>query len=143
MPENQSIFGKSKLGGLSMNRISGPKFAAALARALNVDPVLLPIVIDSIPKGILSKQQKEGLKFFLKNPDVQIFAEKLEELGETKLEQGLDDENFGNAITPMLLDLLYDDGMGDRTDPNRKYLTSDNLHLYARVPSARHRRRYL
>ena len=115
-----------------MNRISGQKFARDLAGFLNFDPVLLPIAIDAIPKGILSKQQKEGLKFFFNNPDVPIFAGKL---GDTDLAQGLDPENFGNAITPMLLDLLYDDGMGDRTDPNRKYLTRDNLHVYVRVPS--------
>ena len=135
MPENNNLMGKSKLGGLSLNKISGQKFARDLARTLKVDQDFLPVAIDLIPKGILSKQQKQGLKYFLNNSDVQIFAEKLEVLGETKLEQGLDDENFGNAITPMLLDLLYDDGMGDRTDPNRKYLTRDNLHVYARVPS--------
>ena len=132
MPTNQSILGKSRLGGLSMNRISGQKFARDLAGFLGFDPVLLPIAIDAIPKGILSKQQKEGLKFFFNNPDVPIFAGKL---GDKDLAQGLDPENFGNAITPMLLDLLYDDGMGDRTDPNRKYLTRDNLHVYVRVPS--------
>ena len=132
MPTNQSILGKSRLGGLSMNRISGQKFARDLAGFLNVPPALLPVAIDAIPKGILSKQQKEGLKFFFNNPDVQIFAGKL---GDTDLAQGLDPENFGNAITPMLLDLLYDDGMGDKTDPNRKYLTRDNLHVYVRVPS--------
>ena len=64
--------------------------------------------------------------------DIAIFAGKL---GETNLAEGLDSENFGNAITPMPLDLMYDDGMGDRTDPNRKYLTRDNLSLYVRVPS--------
>ena len=74
---------------------------------------------------------KNQILAILADDDIQIFAGKL---GETDLAQGLDSENFGNAITPLPLDLIYDDRMGDRTDPNRKYLTRDNLNLYVRVP---------
>ena len=76
---------------------------------------------------------KNQILNFLADDDIPIFAGKLDE---KDLAQGLDPENFGNAITPMPLDLIYDDRMGDRTDPNRKYLTRDNLSLYVRVPSA-------
>ena len=83
-----------------------------------------------MPKEVpLTKKQ---IRQILKSDNVPIFARNL---GDQPLAQSLDYENFGNAITPMPIELIYDDRMGDQTDPNRKYLTRDNLNLYVRVPS--------
>ena len=94
---------------------------------------LIEMIVQVIPKEVpLSKKQ---IRQILKSDDIPkggIFAGKLDD---QDLAQGLDRQNFGNAITPMPIELLYDDGMGDRTDPNRKYLTRDSLNLYVRVPS--------
>ena len=88
------------------------------------------MVVQLIPKEVpLTKNQ---IRQILTSDNVPIFAEKL---AEQDLAQGLDAENFGNAIMPMPLDLIYDDRMGDTTDPNRKYLTRNSLSLYVRVPS--------
>ena len=140
-PANESIYGKSQLGGLSINRISGRKFLADLlmtATGLSIQELavlsgqtqdeLVEMVVQLVPKEV--PFTKKQIRAFLKSDPRPIFAG--EEDG--SLAQGLDAENFGNAITPMLLDLIYDDGMGDRTDPNRKYLTRDSLNLYVRVP---------
>ena len=144
MPTDEALLGNSRLGGLSHNKISGSKFVRDLFRMATGQPIenlaafgitqdeLVRMVVEEIAKldetGILPKNQ---ILAILADDDIQIFAGKL---GETDLAQGLDSENFGNAITPLPLDLIYDDRMGDRTDPNRKYLTRDNLNLYVRVP---------
>ncbi len=146
-PANESIYGKSRLGGLELNKFSGRRFVAEFFEAVTGFPIetlaaagitqdqLVKMVVEEIaktvPKGVPFPTQQiiqtlgsKHLKFFAGEVDGKDLA------------QGLDYENFGNAITPMLLELAWDDRMGDRTDPNRKYLTSDSLHLYARVPSA-------
>ena len=142
MPENVSILGKSRLGGLSMNKISGQQFldefvmeatglniAALSPQARNgLIDMIVPLITEVVP---LPKNQIQQILDNLKRSEIPIFAGKLDE---QELAHNLDDENFGNPITPMLLDLIYDDGMGDQTDPNRKYLTRDSLNLYVRVP---------
>ena len=142
MPTDESLLGKSRLGGLSLNKISGRKFLGDLLReatGLSIQELetlsgqtqdeLVDTVVQLIPKGLVDKKQ---LRRILKSSDIPLFAGQINQT----LAQGLDTENFGNAITPMPLDLFYSDGMGDRTDPNRKYLTRDSLNLYVRVPSA-------
>ena len=42
----------------------------------------------------------------------------------------LDGENFGNAISPNLTDLLY-----TNVNPEKRYLASDNMNVYVRVPN--------
>ena len=141
--EPTALLGSSRLGGLSLNKISGRKFLADLAvrgtglpaETLATLPsetqdLLVDAIVQIIPKEVpITKRQ---IREILKSNNLPIFAGKLD--GQP-LDQGLDYENFGNAITPMPIQLLYDDRMGDRTDPNRKYLTRDNLNLYVRVPS--------
>ena len=141
-----SLSGKSRLGGLSLNPISGRLFLQDLLTTatrgtslsdLNLATLpaqmqddLVEMIVQLIPKEVpLTKNQ---IRQILTSDNIPIFAEKL---AEQDLAQGLDAENFGNAIMPMPLDLIYDDGMGDTTDPNRKYLTRNSLSLYVRVPS--------
>ena len=145
MPTNEALLGKSRLGGLSHNTISGRKFVQDLFMVATGQPIeslagfgltqdaLVAMVVEEIAKlvGQEIPFPKNQILNLLADPDIRIFAGKL---GETDLEQGLDPENFGNAITPLPLDLIYDDRMGDKTDPNRKYLTRNNLNLYVRVP---------
>ena len=141
MPTNEELLGKSRLGGLSINKISGRKFLQDLLRAatgLSIQELaalsgqtqdeLVEMVVQLIPKEV--PFTKKQIRAFLKSDNIPIFAGQID----GSLAQGLDSENFGNAITPMPLELIYDDGMGDRTDPNRKYLTRNSLSLYVRVP---------
>ena len=147
MPVDESIYGQSRLGGLSLNSISGRKFVADLFEKATGLPIetaetlsgqtqdqLVRIVVEAIAKSVPKEVPfpKNQILNFLQSDRAPIFAG---ELGETNLAQGLYNENFGNAIMPMALDLIYDDNMGDTADPNRKYLTRDSLNLYVRVPS--------
>jgi methionine-rich copper-binding protein CopC len=141
MPTNEALLGKSRLGGLSINSISGRKFLSDLlltatgfstaelaALSGQTQDQLVEMIVQVIPKEV--PFTKKQIQAFLESDHLPIFAGEID----GSLAQGLDAENFGNAITPMLLDLIYDDGMGDRTDPNRKYLTRNSLSLYVRVP---------
>ena len=138
-----SLSGKSRLGGLSLNPISGRGFLQDLLRTatgLSIQELaalsgqtqdeLVETIVQLIPKEV--PFTKNQIRAFLKSDAIPIFSGQID----GSLAQGLDTENFGNAIMPMPLDLIYDDGMGDRTDPNRKYLTRNSLNLYVRVPSA-------
>ena len=135
-PANEAFLGKSKLGGLSINNISGRKFLANLvmtATGLSIQDLallsgqaekdLVEMVVQLIPKQV--PFTKKQIRAFLQSDNNPIFSGQINE----SLAQGLDSENFGNAITPMPVELLYPD------DPNLKYLTRDNLNLYVRVPS--------
>ena len=134
-PANASIFGKSRLGGLDNNRLSGRQFVSETLEAMGISLDTLAAfgytqdkVIDEIfklvPNGMLPKKQ---IKQVLASKHIKYFDDVIDgqDLG-----QQLDYENFGNAITPMLLELAY------QNEPNRKYVTRDNLNVYARVPSA-------
>ena len=134
-PANESILGKSRLGGLDNNRLSGRQFVSETLEAMGISLETLAAfgytqdkVIDEIfklvPNGMLPKKQ---IKQVLASKHIKYFDDVIDgqDLG-----QQLDYENFGNAITPMLLELAY------QNEPNRKYVTRDNLNVYARVPSA-------
>ena len=134
-PANESIVGKSRLGGLENNRLSGRQFVSETLEAMGISLQTLAAfgytqdkVIDEIlqlvPKGMLPKKQ---IKQVLASKHIKYFDEVIDgqDLG-----QQLDYENFGNAITPMLLELAY------QNEPNRKYVTKDNLNVYVRAPSA-------
>ncbi len=123
MPTNASILGKSRLGGLSMNPASGKQFIEELIAETGI-PVgaeqLVEIIVDAIPDGFLPKRQIRGI---LLSERLAAFAHEAPQL---------DAENFGNAMTPNFTDFLYNDFGEVR---NQKYLTSDSLHLYTRVPA--------
>ncbi len=134
-PANESILGKSRLGGLDNNRLSGRQFVSETLEAMGISLETLAgfgytqdKVIDEIfklvPNGMLPKKQ---IKQVLASKHIKYFDDVIDgqDLG-----QQLDYENFGNAITPMLLELAY------QNEPNRKYVTRGNLNVYARVPSA-------
>ena len=146
MPENESILGESRLGGLSLNKISARRFVAELFKKATGQPIeglavfgltqdqFVKMVVEEITKGIPKGVPfpKQQILQTLRSNHLKFFAE---ELDGKDLVQGLDSENFGNAVTPMLLELLWDDRQGDLEYPNRKYLTHNSLNLYARVPS--------
>ena len=121
MPTNESIHGKSRLGGLSLNTTSGKQFVEGIAAALGL-PIGAETVVDSIlslvPKGFLPKKQIK-----------QILTSEHQSLAFANEASQLDPENFGNAITPNFADFAY-------LEQSSKYLTSDSLHVYTRVPSA-------
>ena len=146
MPTNESILGKSRLGGLALNKISGRQFVAEVfekATGLPIETLgtfgltqdrFVKMVVELITSD-LSKQvpfPSTQILQVLRSKDLKFFAE---ELDGKDLAQGLDRENFGNAVTPMLLELLWYDSQGDLEYPNRKYLTQNSLNLYAHVPS--------
>ena len=121
-----NLSGKSRLGGLSLNNASGRKFVedfvAALAPAgitLEAE-VVVDAVLDAVPKGYLPKKQ---IRQILLSKRLTAFPKEADHL---------DAENFGNAITPNFADFLYTD-FGEEANP--KYLTSDGLHVYTRVPA--------
>ncbi|MCG9130453.1 hypothetical protein J5I95_02125 [Candidatus Poribacteria bacterium] len=125
-PTRDYLLGKSRLGGLSLNGASGRRFVedfiAALAPAgISLEAeVVVDAVLDAVPTGFLPKKQIRNL---LLSKRLSVFPQE---------EDQLDAENFGNAIMPNFTDFLYSD-FGDA--PNQKYLTSDGLHVYTRVPA--------
>ena len=124
MPNN--LLGKSQLGGLSLNNASGRKFVEQIIAALAPAGITLEAefvvdaILDQVPKGFINKKQVRQL---LLSRRLSAFPEEASQL---------DSENFGNAITPNFTDFLYTD-FGDA--PNQKYLTSNGLHVYTRVPA--------
>ena len=122
MPENEALFGKSRLGGLSLNPASGRNFINQMAAALGVPPeIAVDAILGLVPEGMLPKRQIKQIRQTL-------LAERIPPPFATEARQ-LDDENFGNAITPNFADFAY-------LETGGKYLTSDSLHVYTRVPSA-------
>ena len=121
MPENELLFGKSRLGGLSLNTTSGKRFVDKIIASLAL-PVEAETLVDSIlalvPKGYLPKKQIRQI--LTSNHQAIAFANEASQL---------DPENFGNAITPNFADYAY-------LEQGGKYLTSDSLQVYTRVPSA-------
>ncbi len=122
MPENEFLFGKSRLGGLSLNTTSGRRFVEGMAAALGV-PVEAETLVDALlalvpPEVPFPKKQVKQI--LTTNDQAIAFANEASQL---------DPENFGNAITPNFNDYVF-------LDKSSKHLTSDSLHLYTRVPSA-------
>ncbi len=126
-----NLNGQSRLGGLSLNRVSGRAFIREIVKATGLpassaDPLVEPVVdfiLAQIPQGILPK--KAIRQILASEQPVSVFAE-------GKKSQ-LDFENFGNAITPSLVISDFADVFTGDFDV-KKYLTSDNLNLYVRVP---------
>ena len=121
MPENEALFGKSRLGGLSLNTASGRRFVDEIIASLAI-PVEAEDLVDSVlalvPKGYLPKKQIRQI--LTSNHQAMAFANEASQL---------DPENFGNAITPNFADYAY-------LEQGGKYLTRDSLQVYTRVPSA-------
>ena len=121
-----NLSGKSRLGGLSLNSASSRKFiedfiAALAPPGITIEAeVLVDAILDVVPKGYLPKNQ---IRQILLSKRLTAFPLEADYL---------DSENFGNAITPNFADFLYTD-FGEAA--NQKYLTSDGLHLYTRVPA--------
>ena len=121
-----NLSGKSRLGGLSLNSASGRQFIEGfinqLAPAgLTIEAeIVVDAILDAVPRGYLPKKQ---IRQILLSKRLTAFPKEADYL---------DAENFGNAITPNFADFLYTD-FG--TAPNQKYLTSDGLHVYTRVPA--------
>ena len=126
-----NLNGQSRLGGLSLNRVSGRAFIREIVKATGLpassaDPLVEPVVdfiLAQIPQGILPK--KAIRQILASEQPVSVFAE-------GKKSQ-LDFENFGNAITPSLVISDFADVFTGDFEV-KKYLTSDNLNVYVRVP---------
>ena len=121
-----NLSGKSRLGGLSLNNASGRKFvedfiAPLVPAGITLEAeIVVDAILDAVPKGYLPKKQ---IRQILLSKRLTAFPKEADHL---------DSENFGNAITPNFADFLYTD-FGEA--PNPKYLTSDGLHVYTRVPA--------
>ena len=119
MPTNESLLGKSRLGGLSLNAASGRGFIEEIIRAsglpLGAD-ALVDAIVDMVPQGFFPKKQ---IRQILMAKRLSIFENEAKHL---------DYENFGNAITPDFTDFAY-------LERSTKHLTRDNLQVYMRVPA--------
>ena len=121
MPTDESIFGESRLGGLSLNTTSGRKFVEGIIAALGLPieaDAFVDAILEQVPKGFLPKKQIR-----------QILTSSHQAIAFSHEANQLDPENFGNAITPNFADFAY-------IEQSSKHLTSDSLHVYTRVPSA-------
>ena len=135
-----NISGKSKLGGLSVNYFNSSQLLEGLitqvvseSQGITLEPAqaeqVAGVVVDALLdlgelQGFLpTRQLRQQIQGFLLSKRRSAFP---------KEAAHLDTENFGNAITPNFNDFIYSD-FGKTA--NRKYLTSDGLHLYTRVPA--------
>ena len=121
-----TLNGQSRLGGLSLNRIHGRAFIRGLIAGAglqgNADALVDPVVdfvLAQIPQGFLPKKQIRQI----------LTAQQPSSIFQNEAAQ-LDYENFGNAISPALTELLYTNG-----DWESKYLASDNMNVYVRIPN--------
>ena len=122
-PADQSIYGNSRLGGLSLNKFLGRWFVNGFISLTNIEghtpESLVDLILKQVPPGLLSKEQMKSIRYGLTSRSTSIFDNEASQL---------DFENFGNPIVPKPVELGYLDV------PNTKYLTRDNLNLYVRVP---------
>ena len=118
MPTNDSLYGKSRLGGLSLNPASGSGFVEAIRQATGLPTeMLVDAIVDMVGDlGIFPKKQIR-----------QILMAKRLALFENEAKH-LDYENFGNAITPDFADFAY-------LERSTKHLTRNSLQVYMRVPA--------
>ncbi len=128
-----NLNGTSRVGGLSLNRVHGRAFIRGLiveaagqatldAFNQNPDALVEPVVdfiLNQVPAGFLPKKQIRQM--LTATQPSSIFAE--------EADSQLDFENFGNAIAPALNEIIY-----TNVDNTTKYLASDNLNVYVRVP---------
>ena len=126
-----NLTGLSRLGGLSLNRVNVRQIvefvgeeAAKAGYSLPPEVIAKLIANNDMIKGFFPANLVEQI---LLSDSVPVFQQEAE-----RLDALLDYENFGNAITPNLADFAYTDYAERRT---HKYLTSDSLHLYVRVPT--------
>ena len=122
MPINESIVGKSRLGGLSLNAASGRGFIEEIIRASGLPleaGALVDAILDAVPQGFLPKKQILQIRQALLSNRLSIFEQEAKQL---------DFENFGNAITPNFADFAYLEG-------SSKHITRDSLQVYMRVPA--------
>ncbi|MYF97803.1 hypothetical protein F4212_01515 [Candidatus Poribacteria bacterium] len=126
VPSN--LNGTSRLGGLSLNPIHGRAFIRGLIASSGLDAAasdafvepVVDFLLAQVPQGILPKAQIRQI--LTATQPSSIFQ------GD---EAQIDPENFGNAIAPDLAEFIY------TNVPNvTKYLASDNMNVYVRVPSA-------
>ena len=121
-----NISGESRLGGLSLNPFNSRQFIEDIIAELAPPGLTLEaeVVVDAIldpAKGYIPIKQ---IKQILLSKRLTPFAQDAPQL---------DSENFGNAITPNFADFAYTD-FADR-ERSSKYLTSNSLHVYTRVPT--------
>ena len=127
IPSN--LNGQSRLGGVSLNKVYARGFIDSLLAEAGFDPrssdalvaEAVDFVLNQIPEGFLPKAQ---IRYALTADTPQSI------FGQNEPPQ-LDSENFGNAISPALTDLLYTNVI-----PEKKYLADDNMNVYVRVPNA-------
>ena len=132
-----NLNGQSRVGGLSLNRVHGRAFirgllvqaSGGLLDAKGADDQVdrvVDFILAQVPKGFLPKKQIRQI--LTGSQPWSIFAE--------EKDSQLDFENFGNAITPSLVISDFSN-INDSLIANevKKYLTSDNLNVYVRVPS--------
>ena len=123
-PINESIYGKSRLGGLSLNVASTTGFIEQITRELGLPSEMAPFVkasvvdtlVNAVPAGLLPKKQ---IRQILMANRLSIFEQEAKQL---------DFENFGNAIMPNFADFAY-------LEASSKHITRDSLHVYMRVPA--------
>ncbi|RKU11676.1 hypothetical protein C6501_12410 [Candidatus Poribacteria bacterium] len=129
----------ARLGGLSLNRVSGRAFIQEIVRASGLpvsspDTLVEPIVdfvLYLIPKQV--PFPKKQVKQILTQQSFSVFPKEPYYLDDNNIKRPLlDYENFGNAITPSLVISDLAD-VFDGTYEVKKYLTSDNLNVYVRV----------
>ena len=139
LPISGTVAGNARLGGLSINNVSGRQFLQEIINNLGPEvidslgpfaslltpKILANIAIGLVPDGFLPKKQLEQIRENL------ILSDRLTPFAQNAPQ--LDSENFGNAITPNFADLVSVDDQGKPT-LSSKYLTSDSLHVYTRVP---------
>ena len=117
MPTSESIFGKSRLGGLSLNPASARGLIEEISRAAGLpEDSLVDAIVSMVGNGFFPKKQ---VRQILMANRLAIFENEAKHL---------DHENFGNAITPDFNDFVY-------LDRSTKHLTRDSLHVYMRVPA--------
>ena len=105
-PIENALKGKSKLGGLSLNRVHARDFIRDLILATAdllmltkhdaLVPQIVDLILDQVPKGVLPKSQIRSA--LISEKPIPIFRNEAEQL---------DFDNFGNAIMPALTELLY------------------------------------
>ena len=127
--ENSPLAGKSRLGGLALNMFHGSGFLQDLIEAAG------------IPKNEVDSYVGPAIDFILSLDQFGILPESTIRNIRTAQPQSLfqdeaqlDPENFGNAIMPSFVISGLADIYSGEFDV-KKYLTSDRLNVYTRVPS--------
>ena len=116
-----NVSGESQLGGLSLNPFNSRKFVEDIIAELAPPGLTLEaeVVVDAILDPVKGYLPTKQIRQILLSKRLTPFAQDAPQL---------DFENFGNAITPNFADFAY----GERSS---KYLTSNSLHVYTRVPT--------